>query len=115
MSKYPLFPFRMDSAEWASAWLLATIGDYYATAFCLCGIVFATEGFLSGGDVVPGNLAAWLMGLMRIHGLQMLRAPLASTVFKQEARLRQAEESQLPLLPLALLQEDPFSLFSPGQ
>mmetsp|Transcript_57200 Transcript_57200/g.113683 ORF Transcript_57200/g.113683 Transcript_57200/m.113683 type:complete len:97 (-) Transcript_57200:114-404(-) len=73
------------------------------------------RGLLVWRDLVPGNLAAWLMGLMRIHGLQMLRAPLASTVFKQEARLRQAEESQLPLLPLALLQEDPFSLFSPGQ
>mmetsp|Transcript_57199 Transcript_57199/g.113680 ORF Transcript_57199/g.113680 Transcript_57199/m.113680 type:complete len:122 (-) Transcript_57199:200-565(-) len=56
MNKYPLFPFKMDSAEWASAWLLATIGDYYATAFCLCGIVFATEGFLSGG--------MWSLGIL---------------------------------------------------
>uniref|UniRef100_A0A7S1B1Z2 Uncharacterized protein n=1 Tax=Noctiluca scintillans TaxID=2966 RepID=A0A7S1B1Z2_NOCSC len=45
---YPLFPFQLDSADWSSAWLIATIGDYYATSLCYCGIIIATEGLWPG-------------------------------------------------------------------
>mmetsp|Transcript_73428 Transcript_73428/g.203928 ORF Transcript_73428/g.203928 Transcript_73428/m.203928 type:complete len:244 (-) Transcript_73428:37-768(-) len=56
MLRHPLIPFQVDSAEWASAWLFTTIGDYYATALCLCGVVLASEGLWTG--------ALWCMGIL---------------------------------------------------
>ena len=55
----PLVPFRMDSLEWTSAWLLTTIGDYYVATLCLCGIIVATDGPAVGG---AWTLAACLLG-----------------------------------------------------
>mmetsp|Transcript_37772 Transcript_37772/g.43145 ORF Transcript_37772/g.43145 Transcript_37772/m.43145 type:complete len:132 (-) Transcript_37772:250-645(-) len=40
---FPLFPFQIDSLEWSSTWLLATVVDYYGSTLCLCGIIIATE------------------------------------------------------------------------
>lgn len=48
MIQHPLVPFQLDSADWASAWLITTIGDYAATASCLCGIVLFTESTYAG-------------------------------------------------------------------
>lgn len=44
----PLFPFRSDSAEWSSSWLLLAVFDYYHMAVCFVGIVIATENRISG-------------------------------------------------------------------
>mmetsp|Transcript_36793 Transcript_36793/g.67452 ORF Transcript_36793/g.67452 Transcript_36793/m.67452 type:complete len:139 (+) Transcript_36793:25-441(+) len=48
LATYGLFPFQMDSAAWAGAWLITTVGDYYVVAFCFSGIVIATEGLARG-------------------------------------------------------------------
>lgn len=44
----PLFPFRSDSAEWSSSWLLLAVFDYYHMAACFVGIVIATENRIAG-------------------------------------------------------------------
>merc|ERR1712087_709658 len=46
---HPLFPFRMDDVDWTAAWLLTTVGDFYTSTWCLCGVIIATDGVASGG------------------------------------------------------------------
>ena len=46
---HPLFPFQLDDLGWSAAWLLTTVGDYYASSVCLCGVIVATDGPLRGG------------------------------------------------------------------
>merc|ERR1711865_1255448 len=48
MIQHPLFPLQLESAAWASSWLITTCVDYAAAAVCLCGIVLATESTLAG-------------------------------------------------------------------
>jgi len=40
---YPLIPFQMNNQEWTSAWLIATVIDYYGSTLCFAGIVLASE------------------------------------------------------------------------
>ena len=57
--RQPLFPLQPSNAAWASAWLFTTVCDYYASTFCLCGVILATEGLLEG---VVWSLACCLLG-----------------------------------------------------
>mmetsp|Transcript_45290 Transcript_45290/g.107772 ORF Transcript_45290/g.107772 Transcript_45290/m.107772 type:complete len:142 (-) Transcript_45290:181-606(-) len=59
LAAFPIYPFKMDSAAWAGAWLITTIGDYYVVAFCLSGIIIATEGLAKG---IAWALAINLLG-----------------------------------------------------
>jgi hypothetical protein len=45
----PLFPLQTENLEWAQTWLVQTIFDYYGAAFCVCGVIIATERELSRG------------------------------------------------------------------
>ena len=46
---FPLLPFQLDAVRMVREWLLTTVGDYYATSVCLCGVLIATDGPLRGG------------------------------------------------------------------
>jgi len=57
--KYPMLPFRPDSASWSFAWLITTVFDYYGAALCLCGVILSSEGPLKG---VLWSLGCCLLG-----------------------------------------------------
>jgi len=50
---HPLLPLQLNSLSWCRSWLLTTVADYYGAAFCLCGIILASE------PPVPGVL--WVL------------------------------------------------------
>jgi hypothetical protein len=62
-SKFPLFPFNMDSLEWSNAWLIATIGDYYGACLCFCGVVISSE-------------STWTLGILWSLGCCLLGSPV---------------------------------------
>ena len=59
LSAQPLFPFQPDDAAWCSAWLFTTVGDYYVSTFCLCGVILWTDGAVYG---TAWTLACCLLG-----------------------------------------------------
>jgi len=47
-ANYPFIPLQTESAGWASQWLLTWVVNYYLAAFCVCGIVIASESWVVG-------------------------------------------------------------------
>jgi len=63
VARYGLFPFQLDSLEWTSAWLSATIVDYYGACLCFCGVVLSSE-------------QSWLIGIAWVIGCCLLGSPV---------------------------------------
>ena len=59
---HPLFPLQLNSLSWCRSWLLTTVADYYGAAFCLCGIILASE------PPVPGVLWVFACCLLGTPG-----------------------------------------------
>ena len=61
--QYPLFPFQTDDLDWANAWLMATVIDYYGSTLCYAGVVMASED-------------TWWAGILWVVGFLLLGSPV---------------------------------------